>query len=129
MAALRQSSQQRAYHRDGYTFIFAGLKFAQDSLGRDRSSSNTGHVSGPELLLGVKGLAQEKFGLMARSVLGTWGIHSTADIGKMVFELIASGDMSKTNDDRLEDFVDVYDFAEVFDRSYKIDISNAFAKA
>lgn len=129
MAALSQSPPKRAYHRDGYTFIFSGLKYAQDSLGRDRSSSNTGHVSGPELLIGVKGLAQEKFGLMARSVLGTWGIHSTADIGKMVFELIEDGDMSKTTDDRLVDFVDVYDFAEVFDRSYKIDTSNAFAKA
>lgn len=129
MAALRQSPQERTYHRDGYTFIFAGLKHSQDSLGRDRSSSNTGHVSGPELLIGVKGLAQEKFGLMARSVLGTWGIHSTADIGKMVFELIEAGDMSKTSDDRLEDFVDVYDFAEVFDRSYNIDTSNAFARA
>ncbi|MEP3479362.1 MAG: Minf_1886 family protein [Fuerstiella sp.] len=129
MAATRQTPTKRAYHRDGYTFIFSGLKYAQDHLGRDRSSSNTGHVSGPELLIGIKGLAQEKFGLMARSVLGTWGIQSTADIGKMVFELIEDGDMSKTTDDRLEDFVDVYDFAEVFDRSYEIDTSQAFSKA
>ncbi len=129
MATIGQNPKERAYHRDGYSFIFSGLKYAQDSLGRDRSSSNTGHVSGPELLHGVKGLAQEKFGLMAQTVLGTWGIYSTADIGKMVFELIEDGDMSKTLDDRLEDFIGVYDFHEVFDRNYEIDTSNAFAKA
>lgn len=128
MTTLSRSPQEKTYHPDGYTFIFAGLKHAQDELGRDRMSHDTGHVSGPELLIGVKELAQKNYGLMARCVLASWGIYCTGDIGKMVFELIECGDMRRTPDDSLEDFIDVYDFEQAFDREYTIDTTNALAR-
>jgi uncharacterized repeat protein (TIGR04138 family) len=49
-------------------------------------------------------------------VLGTWGIHSTADLGEIVFNMIEIGQMRKTRKDKREDFHDVYDFHDAFSR-------------
>ena len=49
---------------------------------------------------------------MAITVLNEWGIHSTSDIGEIVFNLIASGDLDKTPSDKRSDFDDVFDFAK-----------------
>jgi len=63
---------------------------------------------------------------MTLSVFSAWGIHGTGDFGKIVFELIESGKMRKTDDDQLDDFVDIYDFRQVFDTEYRLDMSTAF---
>ena len=48
---------------------------------------------------------------MAIIVLDQWGIRSTSDIGDIVYNLIASGDLDKTPSDQRSDFDDVFDFA------------------
>ena len=126
MTVVRSHSRQSAYHANAYQFVFAALQYAQEKLGRDRSSPQSGHISGEELLDGIREMAQRHFGLMARTVLASWGVTSTEDFGRIVFELIESGRMRKTDDDQLEDFIDVYDFAEAFDQAYEIDTSMAF---
>ena len=64
--------------------------------------------------------------MMAATVFRHWGISSTADIGRIVFEMIDRGDMKKTENDHFEDFVDVFSFQDVFDQQYVIDVSKAF---
>ena len=54
----------------------------------------------------------------ARTVLGHWGIHSTGDLGEMVFDLVEMGILVKHTGDCPEDFEDVFDFEEVFDHDY-----------
>ena len=54
-------------------------------------------MRGPELLGGVRDLALQEFGLMARTVFRMWGVNSTADFGEIVFNLIDAGLMSKTS--------------------------------
>ena len=51
---------------------------------------------------------------MSRTVLATWGVRSTADLGEIVFNMIESGQMRKTRKDKREDFHDVYDFSDAF---------------
>lgn len=119
----------RNYHKNAYQFVFAALRHVQEQLGRDRSDQNTGHVSGRELLFGVRDLARQHFGLMTVSVFARWGVHGTEDFGKMVFELIESGEMRKTDEDVLEDFVEVYDFHQAFVVEYDIDTSQAFTRS
>ncbi len=126
MTVLRSQRRQSTYHPNAYQFVFAALQYAQEKLGRDRSSLQAGHISGLELLDGIREMATRHFGLMAKTVLGSWGVTTTEDFGRIVFELIESGRMRKTEDDHLEDFVDVYDFAEVFEDEYEIDTSTAF---
>ncbi|MEZ6123376.1 MAG: hypothetical protein R3C49_09405 [Planctomycetaceae bacterium] len=128
MTTLRKTTQ-RKYHAHAYQFVFAALRHAQEKLGRDGGSLTTGHVSGPELLDGLRELALQHFGLMAITVLSEWGVRGTEDVGRMVFELIDAGEMRKTEDDTLEDFIDVYDFHKAFVEDYEIDISRAFARA
>lgn len=126
MKLLRSQSRQSAYHANAYQFVFAALNYAQEKLGRDRSSLEAGHISGAELLDGIREMATRHFGLMAKTVLASWGVTTTEDFGRIVFELIESGRMRKTDDDQLEDFIDVYDFTEAFEDDYEIDTSVAF---
>ena len=129
MKTARTYTKSRIYHPNAYDFVFAALRFAQEKLGRDRTDHSTGHVCGRELLDGIAELARDHFGLLAISVLYDWGVHGTEDIGKMVFELIESGEMRKTDDDQLEDFIDVYDFHKVFVEDYEVDTSRAFVRS
>jgi two-component system phosphate regulon sensor histidine kinase PhoR len=69
------------------------LKFTQEQLGRDRRSEVSGHISGPELLDGLRKLALEHFGMLSIAVFKYWGVTSTDDFGHIVFEMIESGEM------------------------------------
>jgi uncharacterized repeat protein (TIGR04138 family) len=102
------------YRVEAYLFIHAALPRAQQIAKKDK------HVTGPELLEGVRRLALEQFGLMARSVLNSWGIRTTDDFGNVVFNLVNSGLLGKTDEDRVEDFHAVYDFDEVFVRDFSL---------
>lgn len=129
MTTLHKTKQKRIYHSNAYMFVFAALRHAQEELGRDRANHKTGHVTGRELLFGIRELAKQHFGLMAITVFADWGIRSTEDFGRMVFELIEAGEMRKTDDDQLEDFVDVYDFQKSFVEDYEIDTTQAFSRS
>jgi len=86
-------------------------------------SGRTGHVSGRELCEGLREYALKAFGRLARSVLTSWGIHRSDDIGEIVFNLIDAGLLRKTDEDRREDFHDVFDFEEAFDRGFEIHLA------
>jgi len=73
------------------------------------------HVSGPELLEAIRLFALDRYGLLAADVLREWGITKTEDFGEIVFHLVDAELLSKTEDDRLEDFRDVYSFQEAFE--------------
>jgi len=106
--------------------VFSALRFTQEQLGRDRSSETTGHISGPELLEGIRLLGLQHFGMLSVQVFRTWGIQSTDDFGHIVFELIDAGEMRKTPNDQLNDFLGVYDFQKVFQDDYTLDTREAF---
>jgi uncharacterized repeat protein (TIGR04138 family) len=111
-------------------FLFAALHRAQIRLGREHDEERDdehAHITGPELLASVRDFALERFGLMARTVFRCWSIHTTEDFGRVVFDMIDQGKMSKTDHDQLSDFCDVYDFAEALDNQYQIDVSRAFS--
>ncbi len=100
------------YHARAYLFVLAALHAVIRSLEEPR------HITGRELSEGVRTLAIERFGPMARTVLEHWGIHATEDVGEVVFALVDQGILVKQEGDRLEDFVDVFDFEEAFEQSY-----------
>jgi uncharacterized repeat protein (TIGR04138 family) len=72
------------------------------------------HVTGPELLDGVRRYALKEFGPMVITVFDNWGVRSCEDIGNIVFNLIGAGVFGKTEEDSIEDFKNVYDFKEAF---------------
>ena len=97
------------YSDAAYLFVLAALQFAIDELDEPR------HITGQELAEGCRDLAIERFGPMARTVLEHWGIHSTTDMGEIVYALIECRVLIKQDDDSLEDFQDVFDFDDAFD--------------
>ena len=104
----------RQYKFEAYSFVMAALHHAVSKLPKAR------HITGRELLEGIRDYALEQFGPMARTVLNYWGIHATEDFGKIVFALVEVGILRKQPEDKIEDFYHVYDFKEVFDKGYKI---------
>src|SRR5207244_13426526 len=101
------------YHRDGYIFLRDALDFTTKKPKKIKGVS-VRHVTGPELLDGVRHYALKEFGPMVMTVFENWGIHSCEDIGNMVFNLIGAGIFGKTEQDSIEDFKNVYDFREAF---------------
>jgi uncharacterized repeat protein (TIGR04138 family) len=77
---------------------------------KNRRPSPSGHVTGRELCEVVRRLVLRQYGLMAATVLCHWGIRSTSDIGDIVYNMIATGDLEKTPSDSRTDFDNVYDF-------------------
>ena len=78
------------YSRDAYLFVREALDFTQRALARDKQGSIR-HVSGKELLAGIKDYALAQFGPMAMTVLSEWGIHSCQDFGELVFNMVETG--------------------------------------
>ena len=101
------------YQRDAYAFLRDALDFTTKQLKKIKGVS-VRHVTGPELLDGVRHYALTEFGPLVMTVFENWGIHSCEDIGNMVFNLIGAGIFGKTEQDSIEDFKNVYDFGEVF---------------
>ena len=97
---------------EAYLFVLGGLNRKLGELDQPR------HITGTELAEAVRDLAIERFGLLARVVLEHWGVHSTEDMGEIVFLLVDHGVLSKQETDRREDFADVYSFEEVFESEY-----------
>jgi uncharacterized repeat protein (TIGR04138 family) len=77
------------------------------------------HVSGPELLEGLRVYALDQFGPLAKTVLNTWGVRRCRDFGDIVFNLIEFNVFSKTENDRREDFSDIFDFEDAFVKPFQ----------
>ena len=101
------------YQRDAYAFLRDALDFTTKKQKKVKGIS-VRHVTGPELLDGVRQYALKEFGPLVMTVFDNWGIHSCEDIGNMVFNLIGAGVFGKTEEDSIEDFKNVYDFGEAF---------------
>ena len=109
-----QTLQERnpRFHEKAYLFLLSALHTVLEGLEEPR------HISGRELALGVRDLAMAEFGPMARTVLAHWGIHSTEDLGQIVFAMVDCGVLIKREEDRQEDFQDLFDFEEAFEHEY-----------
>jgi len=106
------------YQREAYIFLRDALDFTTKQQKKVKGTS-VRHVSGPELLQGVRQYALKEFGPMVITVFDSWGIRSTEDIGHMVFNLIGAGIFGKTDEDSIEDFKAVYDFQEAFAKPFE----------
>ena len=110
--------RDRRYGRDAYVFVSEALGHTAKKLERK------GHVTGRELCEGLRDLALEQFGRMARVVLESWGVRSSEDIGNLVFNMVEAGLLRKTDEDRREDFEGVLNFDEALERDFQIHIAS-----
>jgi uncharacterized repeat protein (TIGR04138 family) len=116
---------------EAYEFLYEALNHTQKMLGRlpvgevAEPAERQHHVSGQELLAGIRDLALREFGFMARTVFHMWGIQRTDDFGDIVFNLVEAGLMNKTDEDNRQDFHDVYDLDQALVQGYRIELEEA----
>jgi len=117
---LREAcTQDGRYSFDAYRFLFESLETALGLAGREEESGASRHVSGPELLQGMRVLAERMFGPLAAEVWRSWGVHSTLDWGRIVFILVDAKLLNRQESDTLAQFEDVYDFEQAFELHYE----------
>ena len=101
--------RDRRYKPEAYTFVLAGLTFTVSRLPEPR------HLTGQELLEGLRLFGLDQFGPLTTQVFEHWGVRSTEDFGRIVFNLVEARLLRKTEEDSLEDFKGGYDFSSAFD--------------
>lgn len=109
------------FDRKAYDFVRSGLdQTVKDLRKRDAGrAEKSRHVSGAELLEGLRIYALDQFGPLAKTVLNAWGLKRGSDFGEVVFNLIEYNVFSKTDSDRREDFADTYDFDDAFVKPFQ----------
>lgn len=107
------------YDRDAYYFLRDALDYTVKVRKKAREASGTGHVSGQQLLEGVRQYAIKEFGPMVVTVLEYWGVRRCEDFGEMVYNLINIGVFGKTDTDSIDDFKGGYSFKEAFVDPYQ----------
>lgn len=101
-------NKDKRYAAEAYGFAFEALDFTIKKIGKRR------HVTGQELLEGIRQYALKQFDMLAKMVFNSWGIYHTEDFGEIVFTLVDAGLMGKTDKDIKEDFKNGYKFDEAF---------------
>lgn len=104
--------REQRFDERAYLFVLSALEFCQQRLPERR------HITGRELSLACRDLALDRFGVMARVVLESWGVTSTADLGDAVFALVDLGLLMSQPTDTRDEFADVFDFDRAFEREY-----------
>lgn len=130
-ALERILAKDKRYHRDAYLFVRDALDHTRKLIGKESTTSRGGfdaetvkprgpdrHVTGPELLEGIRQQAFAEFGPMAITVFEEWGVRSCRDFGEIVFNLVEIGQFSKTAEDSRTDFDGGYDFTDAFRKPF-----------
>jgi len=102
------------YLPEAYAFLVEALDVTVKSALKENPEQGNRHVSGQQLLEGIRAHALAEFGPMTHTVFSEWGVHTTLDFGEIVFNLVESGRLGKTDSDTIEDFRDVFSFEEAF---------------
>ncbi|HEX4350620.1 MAG TPA: Minf_1886 family protein, partial [Verrucomicrobiae bacterium] len=113
----RLYGQDPRFSRDAYHFTREALDYTQKLISRENKGT-VRHVTGQELLEGIRQFALQQYGPMTMTVLEEWGVNNCRDFGEIVFNMVESGLLQKTEKDTREDFRQGYDFTDAFGKPY-----------
>ena len=126
LKSLNDIAEKAGYPVDAFMFVQRGLDFtikrihgeepARPLYDPDDQDAPSRHISGQQLCLGLRDFAKREYGLLARGVLDRWNIHHSEDFGRIVFAMVNAGLMHKTQEDTIDDFIDVFRFDEAFSK-------------
>jgi uncharacterized repeat protein (TIGR04138 family) len=101
------------FNAQAYRFVREGLDYTL-KLHKRTQGTVPRHVTGPELLEGLRQYTLKEFGPMGKTVLNEWGITRCEDFGAIVFNLVQHGILGKSENDKPEDFAEIFTFDEAF---------------
>jgi uncharacterized repeat protein (TIGR04138 family) len=110
--------QDQRYTRDAYSFTREALDYTQKLISRENKGT-VRHVTGQELLEGIRQFALQQYGPMTVTVFEEWGVKNCRDFGEIVFNMVENGLLAKTDKDTREDFQKGYDFADAFRKPFR----------
>ena len=110
-------AQDPRFAREAYHFTREALDFTQKLISRENKGA-VRHVTGQELLEGIRQFALQQYGPMTVTVLEEWGVKNCRDFGEIVFNMVESGLLAKTEKDTRDDFQKGYDFNEAFRKPF-----------
>ena len=105
------------YPREAYVFVREALDYTQKLVGKETRGAIR-HVSGQELLEGIRKFALNQFGPMTTTVFEEWNIRQCRDFGEIVFNMVEIGLLAKTEKDTRDDFQNGYDFTDAFRKPF-----------
>jgi uncharacterized repeat protein (TIGR04138 family) len=111
-------AQDRRYHCEAYFFVREALDHTQKMTGKPPKKNELRHVSGQQLLEGIRAYALQQFGPMTLTVLEEWGITRCEHFGDIVFNMVETKLLAKTEKDSRDDFKNGYDFHEAFRKPF-----------
>lgn len=108
------------YDIDAYWFIREALDFTVKQLKKSPAAPPAKrHVTGQELLDGIREYALREYGPMTLTVLHAWGIRQCGDFGEMVFNMVGKQILGRNEEDSKQDFEGGYDFAAAFVKPFQ----------
>lgn len=113
-AVEKITARDERYDVEAYAFLRDALDYTIKLRKKSSKDDAQRHVSGQELLEGVRQYAIKEFGPMVMTVFTYWGLRKCEDVGNIVFNLIEEGIFGKSDHDSLADFKEGYDFREAF---------------
>ena len=114
------------YSPEAFRFLFESLEHALVISGKVQAEGAERHITGQELLNGMRVYARHIFGPLASQTWKSWGIRSSLDWGRIVFLLVDAGMLNRQETDKLEDFDQPFDFEKYFVEEYEPDLSSSF---
>jgi len=105
------------FARDAYAFVRESLDFTQKLIGKENRGTIR-HITGQELLDGIRQFALQQFGPMAATVFEEWGLMNCRDFGDIVFNMVEISLLAKTDKDSRDDFQNGYDFTDAFRKPF-----------
>ena len=103
------------YSSGAYYFLREALDYTiKDSENNNASSRLSQHITGQELLEGIKHYALDHYGPMAFELFKTWGVINCKDFGNIVFNLVDCQVLGKNESDSPKDFEKGYNFKMAF---------------
>lgn len=103
-------------------FVYEGLAATVEKLRQEDEADPPRHISGQELAWGLADAAMKQWGRLAALVLERWGVRTTRDFGEIVYLMIAREWMTSQETDTIDDFNNVFEFGDVFERDFQIEI-------
>lgn len=103
------------FSAQAYFFVLEALNYTLEKLQRE---GHAGHITGHQLVGGIREFGLKSFGFLGRAVFESWGVGRTSDFGDIVFDLVSVQLLSKQDTDTKADFEDGFDFAHAFERRF-----------
>jgi len=110
-------ARDERFAREAYHFTREALDYTQKLISKENHGA-VRHVTGQELLEGIRQFALQQYGPMTMTVLEEWNVKTCKDFGDIVFNMLESGLLAKTEKDRRDDFQNGYDFTEAFRKPF-----------